>query len=89
MGNPEWASLELFGSTRQSREPGHGSRDGQEFVEEWLAEDLYHAAQQHRICVAPVMDFENMSASEHLRFREFLKRSSLELGELELMRARP
>ena len=70
MGNPEWASLELF-----LDQPGRAENQDmvhalvQEFVGEWLAEDLYHAAQQHRICVAPVMDFENMSASEHLRFR--------------------
>ena len=42
---------------------GHGPRDDQGIVGEWLAEDLYHAAQQHRICVAPVMDFEDMSAA--------------------------
>ena len=88
MGNPEWASLELF-----LDQPGRAENQDmvhamvQEFVGEWLAEDLYHAAQQHRICVAPVMDFENMSASEHLRFREFFEKVELgELGELELMR---
>jgi crotonobetainyl-CoA:carnitine CoA-transferase CaiB-like acyl-CoA transferase len=72
MGHPEWADLELFAD-------GVGRAENQdlvhtfvqEFVGEWRADDLYHAAQKHRICVAPVMHLKEIAKNEHLRARNF------------------
>lgn len=72
MGNPEWADIELFAD-----QPGRAENQDmvhalvQEFVAEWSAMDLYHAAQKHRICVAPVLDLAQMADNEHLRERGF------------------
>ena len=72
MGHPEWADIEIFVD-----QPGRAENQDmvhalvQEFVSEWSAMDLYHAAQKHRICVAPVLDLKEMSDNEHLRERDF------------------
>ncbi len=74
MGRPDWATLEVFATNAGRAE----NRDivhqlVQEFVAEWNAEELYHAAQRHRICVSPVMDYAQVAASEHLRARGFFE----------------
>jgi len=72
MGNPEWANLEIFADqARRAENQDMVHMFVQEFVAEWKAADLYHAAQQHRICMAPVLDFAQMGADEHLRERGF------------------
>jgi crotonobetainyl-CoA:carnitine CoA-transferase CaiB-like acyl-CoA transferase len=72
MGHPDWAELELFAD-----QPGRAENQDmvhalvQEFVGEWQALDLYHAAQKHRFCVAPVLDLAQLASNEHLRERGF------------------
>ena len=74
MGNPDWASLEIFvdqPSRAENQDMVHTFV--QEFVSGWGAHDLYHEAQKHRICVAPVMGFSSIQDNEHLRAREFFE----------------
>ena len=72
MGQPDWATLEVFATTAgrsENQDLIHGFL--QEFIAEWNAFDLYHAAQKHRICCAPIMTYAQLAASEHLRARRF------------------
>lgn len=72
MGNPDWAALEPFATTAgraENQDVIHGFV--QEFIAEWRTFDLYHEAQKHRICFAPVMNQEDLAANEHLRARAF------------------
>ncbi|MEQ9451757.1 MAG: CoA transferase [Pseudomonadales bacterium] len=72
MGDPEWASLPTFAdqpARQENQDLVHTLV--QEFVSDWTAQDLYHAAQAERICVAPVMDLAQLAASEHLAARDF------------------
>jgi len=72
MGNPEWAQLEIFAdqaSRAENQDMVHSMV--QEFVGEWEADALYHAAQERRICVAPVLTTGQMATSTHLRERKF------------------
>ena len=72
MGNPDWATNEIMATIA-------GRNENQdfvhlmvaEFVREWNTFDLYHAAQQHRICFAPVMSFADLARDEHLAHRGF------------------
>ena len=72
MGRPDWTELEVF-ADREGRAENQDlvHQFVQEFVGQWKALDLYHAAQRHRICVAPVMDYADIAADEHLRARGF------------------
>lgn len=72
MGNPEWAELEIF-ATQSSRAENQDMVHSmvQEFVGQWEADALYHAAQARRICAAPVLDIQQMAQSSHLRARGF------------------
>ena len=87
MGNPEWAQLEVFADQAARAE----NQDlvhmyVQEFVSQWRAEDLYHAAQKERICVAPILNLDQISQNEHLIARSFfqtLKQPGL--GEIPLL----
>jgi len=72
MGNPEWAQLDIFAdqpSRAENQDMVHAMV--QEFVGEWEADTLYHAAQERRICVAPVLTTGQMAESAHLRARKF------------------
>jgi crotonobetainyl-CoA:carnitine CoA-transferase CaiB-like acyl-CoA transferase len=72
MGNPDWASLEVFidqPARAENQDMVHTFV--QEFVAEWHAMDLYHEAQKQRICVAPVMSIEQLSQDQHVRERDF------------------
>ena len=72
MGNPEWTELEVvadMASRGENRDLVHTLME--EFIGKWDTFDLYHAAQQHRICFSPVMTFQDLSRSEHLRARDF------------------
>jgi crotonobetainyl-CoA:carnitine CoA-transferase CaiB-like acyl-CoA transferase len=72
MGDPSWAGLDVFAdqaSRAENQDLVHTFV--QEFVSEWTANDLYHAAQKHRICVAPVLNQSEIAANEHLRERDF------------------
>ena len=78
MGHPDWADLPTFAEQAERAE----NEDlvhmfVQEFVGEWRARELYHQAQAHRICVAPVMGLAELARNEHLRARGFFA----EVGE--------
>lgn len=72
MGNPEWASWEIF-QDRVTR--GQNSDALFPFLQEWAAQwkvmDLYRAGQERRICFAPVNTMADLFASAHLHAREF------------------
>ena len=72
MGRPEWAELAIF-ADRPGRAENQDVVHGfvQEFVGQWNAFELYHEAQKHRICFAPVMSLEQLATNEHLRARDF------------------
>ena len=88
MGNPEWASLEIFAdqpSRAENQDMVHTFI--QEFVDGWSADDLYHEAQKYRICVAPVLNFELIQKNDHLVSREFFERVDVPgFGQIKLMR---
>ena len=72
MGNPEWATLEVFATPagrNQNQDVIHTFLE--DFIGGWNTFDLYHAAQQQRICFAPVMTFENLATDRHLADRRF------------------
>ena len=89
MGNPEWAQLDIFAdqaSRAENQDMVHSMV--QEFVGEWQADELYHAAQKRRICAAPVLTTAQMAQSSHLRSRGFF--SSVEqpgVGAIEYPRS--
>ncbi|MEM7278323.1 MAG: CoA transferase [Pseudomonadota bacterium] len=72
MGNPDWATIDLL-----QAQPDRAENQDivhqflQDFVSEWTADELYHAAQKHNICVAPVMTVAQMADNKHLRARHF------------------
>lgn len=72
MGNPEWASLELF-ENRLAR--GSNWDALAIFLGEWCADkrvdEVYRAAQARRIPVAPVSSMGDLLNSPHLRARGF------------------
>ena len=74
MGNPEWAELEVFAdgpSRAENQDLVH--QFVQEFIGEWIAWELYHAAQKQRICFAPVTSYGQLATNEHLRARGFFE----------------
>ena len=73
MGNPEWAQLEIF-SDMASRAANQDVLHTlmQEFIGGWKAMPLFHAAQEHRICIAPVLDHAQLRDAVHLRERNFI-----------------
>ena len=72
MGNPEWATLEIF-EDRVVRGQNYDALMPflQEFAAEWTVADLYKAGQERRICMAPVNAMADLLESEHLKAREF------------------
>jgi len=72
MGNPEWASLEIF-KDRVARGQNYDALFPflQEWAANWKVADLYRAAQERRICFAPVNAMADLFASAHLKAREF------------------
>lgn len=75
MGNPDWATIDLFSTPEgRSENPDLIHSMVQAFVGEWRVMDLFHSAQKHRICFAPVMRFSQLHTDEHLAARGFLAR---------------
>jgi crotonobetainyl-CoA:carnitine CoA-transferase CaiB-like acyl-CoA transferase len=72
MGNPEWASEELF-KDRLSRAQNMDALKAlmTEWLAGWKVQDLYRAAQEHRIPFAPINTMRSLYESEHLRQRNF------------------
>ena len=72
MGNPEWAGEELF-KDRLSRAQNMDAL--KVLMTEWLAgwkvQDLYRAAQEHRVPFAPINTMRSLFESEHLHERNF------------------
>jgi crotonobetainyl-CoA:carnitine CoA-transferase CaiB-like acyl-CoA transferase len=72
MGNPEWANDELF-RDRLSRAQNNDALKAlmSEWLASWKVQDLYRAAQEHRIPFAPINTMQTLYQSEHLRERQF------------------
>ena len=72
MGNPEWASDDLF-KDRLSRAQNIDALKAlmTEWLSGWKVQDLYRAAQEHRIPFAPINTMQHLYESEHLRQRGF------------------
>ena len=72
MGSPEWAGEEIF-QDRLVR--GQNMDVLKLFMDDWLGawkvDELYRAAQAHRIPFAPVNSMRQMYENEHLRERKF------------------
>jgi CoA:oxalate CoA-transferase len=72
MGNPEWASMELF-ANRLSRAQNWDAL--KLFLQEWAqsqsVDELYHAGQVRRVPLAPVSTMADLLASDHLKARGF------------------
>ena len=74
MGNPEWAQLEVFADMRarvENQDLVH--QFVQEFIADWNAWELYHEAQKQRICFAPITNYAELAANEHLWARGFFR----------------
>ena len=72
MGNPEWASEEIF-KDRVSRAQNMDALKAlmSEWISQWKVTDLYKAAQEARIPFAPVNTMQQMYESDHLQERKF------------------
>jgi crotonobetainyl-CoA:carnitine CoA-transferase CaiB-like acyl-CoA transferase len=72
MGNPEWAREELF-KDRLSRAQNMDALKAlmTEWLAGWKVQDLYRAAQEHRIPFAPINTMRSLYESGHLRQRNF------------------
>ena len=72
MGNPEWASEELF-QDRLARGQNLDALKAlmAEWLSGWKVQDLYRAAQKARIPFAPINRMRDLYESEHLRERNF------------------
>ena len=72
MGNPEWAGEELF-KDRLSRAQNMDALKAlmTEWLAGWKVQDLYRAAQEHRIPFAPINTMRSLYESEHLHQRNF------------------
>ena len=87
MGHPEWTELEMFANQRTR----HQNYDAiihfyQEFISGWNAFELFHAGQARRICLAPVMNFEQVASDRHLRARDgFVTVDHPETGPVEYL----
>jgi crotonobetainyl-CoA:carnitine CoA-transferase CaiB-like acyl-CoA transferase len=81
MGNPEWASLEIF-RDRVARGQHYDALFPllQEWAANWKVMDLYRAGQERRICFAPVNTMADLFASAHLQVREFFVRLSHQIA---------
>jgi crotonobetainyl-CoA:carnitine CoA-transferase CaiB-like acyl-CoA transferase len=86
MGNPEWAGEELF-KDRLSRAQNMDALKAlmTEWLAEWKVQDLYRAAQEHRIPFAPINTMRSLYESEHLRQRSFfVEVDQADVGKLRL-----
>jgi crotonobetainyl-CoA:carnitine CoA-transferase CaiB-like acyl-CoA transferase len=72
MGNPEWANDELF-KDRLSRAENNDALKAlmSDWLASWKVQDLYRAAQEHRIPFAPINTMRSLYQSDHLRERQF------------------
>ncbi|HJY83671.1 MAG TPA: CoA transferase [Candidatus Binatia bacterium] len=72
MDNPEWASWEIFKDHRnRSKNQDVLKMYLDEWMKKWKVEDLFRAAQEKRICFAPVFSMAQLAKQEQLRSRNF------------------
>lgn len=72
MGNPWWAGEELFKDRfARSRNADALYAFMDEWVRQWKAQELYHAAQARRLPFAPVNTMRDLYRNAHLRERGF------------------
>jgi crotonobetainyl-CoA:carnitine CoA-transferase CaiB-like acyl-CoA transferase len=86
MGNPEWAGDDLF-RDRLSRAQNNDALKAlmSEWIAGWKVQELYRAAQEHRIPFAPINTMRSLYESEHLRDRGFfVELNQPDLGQLKM-----
>jgi crotonobetainyl-CoA:carnitine CoA-transferase CaiB-like acyl-CoA transferase len=72
MGNPEWTRWDIFsGRTDRIKNQDALRIYVEEWTRQWKVEDLFHAAQARRLCVAPVLTMAGLGHQEQLRVRNF------------------
>ncbi len=72
MGNPEWASWEIFKDPFVRAENYDVLKPYmEEGIKEWKVEDLWRAGQERRICFSPVFSMAQLAQQEQLRIRNF------------------
>lgn len=72
MGNPEWASWEIFKDPFVRAENWDVLKTYlDEWMQGWTVQDLFEAGQERRICFAPVLSMESMAQQEQLKARNF------------------
>ena len=72
MGNPSWATAELFGDFMLRTKNQHLLKPRlKEWMQQWRVMDLFHAGQEQRLCFAPVLTMSQMATQEQLRSRHF------------------
>lgn len=72
MGNPEWTRWDIFaGRTNRIKNQDALKVYVEEWTRQWKVEDLFHAAQAQRLCVAPVLTMAGLEQQEQLRARNF------------------
>jgi crotonobetainyl-CoA:carnitine CoA-transferase CaiB-like acyl-CoA transferase len=72
MGNPEWASWEIFQDQLNRSKNYDALRIYlEEWTQNWNVEDLWRAGQARRICFAPVFTMTQMAKQEQLHARNF------------------
>ncbi len=73
MGNPEWASWDIFqGIVARSQNQDVMRPFIAEWTKTWKVADLFKAGQERRICFAPVSTMADLDGSQHLRDRGFI-----------------
>ncbi len=72
MGNPEWASWEIFKDPFMRAENADVLRPYiEEWIQGWKVEDLWRTGQERRICFSPVFSMADLAKQEQLRARNF------------------
>ncbi|HKA52266.1 MAG TPA: CoA transferase, partial [Candidatus Binatia bacterium] len=72
MGNPEWSTRESFRNAAQRTKNQDELKPYlQDWIKGWRAADLFRAAQEKRLCFAPVFTMEQLATQEQLRARNF------------------
>ncbi|MGE0822740.1 MAG: CaiB/BaiF CoA transferase family protein [Candidatus Binatia bacterium] len=72
MGKPEWTSWDIFsGRTNRIKNQDALKVYVEEWTRQWTVEDLFHASQARRLCVAPVLTMAGLARQEQLRVRHF------------------
>jgi crotonobetainyl-CoA:carnitine CoA-transferase CaiB-like acyl-CoA transferase len=72
MGNPEWATWDIFqDQLNRSKNYDVLRMYLEEWTQQWKVEELWHATQAQRICVAPVFTMTQMAKQEQLHARNF------------------